>query len=66
MARSSIAEGRLQRVFDIESPSAVIYSFAYPLGRRKCPDINRFKRWMFDEICAEGLLDQEIQRSAAE
>ncbi len=66
MARGSVADGRLQRVFDIESPSAVIYSFAYAIGRRKCPDIGRFRDWMFDEIHAEGLLDQQIQASAAE
>lgn len=66
MARNTVADGRLQRVFDIESPSTVIYSFAYPQGRRKCPDINRFKRWMADEISLEGLLDQQIQTSAAE
>ena len=66
MARNTIAEGRLQRLFDVESPSAAIYSFAYAKGRRRCPDIGRFRDWIFEEVRLEGLTDQQIVSSAAE
>lgn len=66
MARNTIAEGRLQRLFDIESSPAIIYSFAYAEGRRKCPDIGRFRRWIFEEVHSEGLLHVPSLPSAAE
>jgi LysR family glycine cleavage system transcriptional activator len=66
MARNTIAEGRLQRLFDIESPSTAVYSFAYTEGRRKCPDIGGFRNWIFEEVHSEGLLDVQSLPSAAE
>jgi LysR family glycine cleavage system transcriptional activator len=66
MARNTITEGRLQRLFDIESPSTAIYSFAYTEGRKKCPDIGRFRDWIFEEVHSEGLLDRQPQPSAAD
>lgn len=66
MARNTVADGRLQRVFDIESPSSVIYSFAFAEERKKCLDIDRFRDWMFHEIRKEGLLDQQVHSTAAE
>ncbi len=66
MARNTIAEGRLVRLFSIESPSSAIYSFAYSERRRKRPDIDRFRNWIFEEVRLEGLLDQPNLHSAAE
>ncbi len=66
MARSTISEGRLQRLFNIESPSSAIYSFAYSQRRKKRPDIDKFRNWIFEEVRSEGLLDQQPQYSAAE
>ncbi|NNE22453.1 MAG: LysR family transcriptional regulator [Rhizobiales bacterium] len=58
MARATVASGRLTRLFDVETPPKVIYSFAYPTGRRRCPNICALRDWMFGEIEADGLLDQ--------
>ena len=66
MARNTISEGRLQRLFDIESPSTAIYSFAYTEGRKKCPDIGRFRDWIFEEVHSEGLVGRQPLSSAAE
>jgi LysR family glycine cleavage system transcriptional activator len=66
MARTALAEGRLVRLFDVVSPSRIIYSFAYPRGRRRCPDIESFRNWIFAEIEAEGLLEQQALPLAAE
>lgn len=66
MSRTAIADGRLVRLFDVETSPAVIYSFAYATGRRRCPSICALRDWMFAEIEADGLLDQRAYSVAAE
>lgn len=56
MARNTLEAGRLVRLFDIETPARTIYSFAHAATRRRCPDIRRFRQWLFDEVSAQGLL----------
>ncbi len=55
MARNTLEAGRLVRLFDIETPARTIYSFAHAATRRRCPDIERFRDWLFDEVAAQGL-----------
>ena len=66
MARGTIAEGRLVRLFDIETAPITIYSFAYPEGRSRCPMIRALREWMFAEVEAQGCADQASSRHAAE
>ncbi len=56
MARNSLEAGKLVRLFDVETSARTIYSFAHAESRRRCPDINRFREWLFQEIEAQGLL----------
>lgn len=56
MARATLHAGRLMRLFDVEIPARTIYSFAHSKTRRRCPDIARFKSWIFEEVKADGLL----------
>jgi len=66
MARATVAEGRLMRLFDIETAPITIYSFAYPESRRRCPEILALRRWIFEEVAAEGTQDRQATYSAAE
>lgn len=54
MARSSLADGRLVRLFDTETLPIAIYSVACPEERAEDPVIKAFSAWMFDEVAAEG------------
>jgi LysR family glycine cleavage system transcriptional activator len=56
MDRNTVETGKLIRLFDIETPARTIYSFAHAESRRRCPDINRFRAWLFEEVEAQGLL----------
>ncbi len=56
MARNTLEEGKLVRLFDIETPARTIYSLAHAESRRLCLDINRFRTWLFEEVEAQGLL----------
>ncbi|MGF1501988.1 MAG: LysR family transcriptional regulator [Paracoccaceae bacterium] len=66
MARTSLAEGRLVRLFDVTVPAMTLYSVAYPVSRARCPDIRRFRDWLFAEVTAEGTLDHQSRLDAAE
>jgi LysR family transcriptional regulator, glycine cleavage system transcriptional activator len=56
MARNAVEAGKLIRLFDIETPARTIYSFAHAETRTRCPDIDRFRVWLFAEAEAQGLL----------
>jgi LysR family glycine cleavage system transcriptional activator len=58
MARNTIEAGKLVRLFDVEAPARTIYSFAHAESRRRCPDIRRFRAWIFEEVDAQGLLSE--------
>ena len=60
MARNTLEAGQLVRLFDIETPSRTIYSFAHAESRRRCPDICRFRAWIFEEVEAQGLLSADF------
>ena len=66
MARATVAEGRLLRLFDIETTPITIYSFAYPESRRRCPEILALRRWIFEEVAAECTQGRQATVSAAE
>ncbi|WP_430878837.1 hypothetical protein [Granulosicoccus sp. 3-233] len=56
MARSSLQDRRLVRLFDtaIQMPYS-IYSVAYPETRRQDPMIHRFSRWIHQESAQQGV-----------
>ncbi len=54
MARSTVASGRLVRLFETEIPAITIYSVAYPETRARCPTIRAVCDWLFEEVAAEG------------
>lgn len=56
MARNSLEAGKLVRLFDVETSVRTIYSFAHAESRRRCPDISRFRAWLFEEVEVQGLL----------
>ncbi|MEM1382769.1 MAG: LysR family transcriptional regulator [Pseudomonadota bacterium] len=64
MADLALADGRLTRLFDVETAPITIYSFAYSESRRACPDIRALQDWMFGEIPAETV--PSAPRHAAE
>ena len=47
-----LESGRLVRLFDRETPSAVIYSLAYQEADAGEPKIKGFRDWMFEEVRA--------------
>ncbi len=52
LIESELECGRLIRLFDRETPSAVIYSLAYQEADADEPKIKGFRDWMFEEIRA--------------
>jgi len=66
MARATIREGRLVRLFEAEVPAVTIYSVAYPVSRRRCPAIRAFRDWLFEEVRAEGTSVRDPLMEAAE
>lgn len=57
--RSTLAEGRLVRLFDTVLMPHVIYSVAYAEARRDDPGIREFSDWVHDEVAREGLAPRD-------
>ncbi|MFZ5964078.1 LysR substrate-binding domain-containing protein [Thalassococcus sp. BH17M4-6] len=55
MVRGTLAEGRLERLFDAVVVPFVIYSVAYPQARAQDPMIREFSDWIHDEVAREGV-----------
>ncbi|MFX0547449.1 LysR substrate-binding domain-containing protein [Roseovarius sp. S1116L3] len=55
IVRSTLAEGRLVRLFDTVIMPFVIYSVAYPEARAKDPMIREFSDWIHDEVAQDGV-----------
>ena len=55
IVRSTLAEGRLVRLFDTVVMPFVIYSVAYPEARAEDPMIREFSDWIHDEVVQEGV-----------
>ena len=66
MARGSIAEGKLKKLFDIATAPITIYSVAYPVLRAENRRIRAMRDWLFDEVDAEGTLAKGTVCHAAE
>lgn len=54
MARGTLKDGRLVRLFDIETAPIILYSVAYRKDRADDPLIRTFRDWLFSEVEAEG------------
>jgi len=54
IVRSTLAEGRLVRLFDTVVMPFVIYSVAYPEARAEDPMIREFSDWIHDEVSQDG------------
>jgi LysR family glycine cleavage system transcriptional activator len=54
IVRSTLAEGRLVRLFDTVVMPFVIYSVAYPEARAEDPMIREFSDWIHDEVAQDG------------
>ncbi len=59
MARGALRDGLLVRLWDIEVPPALIYSFCRPDSRRTCPTTRLFRDWIFEEVAGEGVAATE-------
>ncbi len=64
-ARGALQSGKLVRLFDIAVPPITIYSVAYSEAQTRNPRIRAFRDWIFDEVIAEGTLDQQTRVLAA-
>jgi LysR family glycine cleavage system transcriptional activator len=56
IVRSTIASGRLERLFEAVTMPIVIYSIAYPTIRGDDPMIREFRDWVFAEIQDRNLI----------
>lgn len=54
VVRSTLASGRLERLFDTVTLPMVIYSVAYPEARAADPMIRAFSDWVFAEAARAG------------
>ncbi|MCG6904698.1 MAG: LysR family transcriptional regulator [Rhodobacter sp.] len=62
--RSTLASGRLERLFEAVTMPIVIYSLAYPTTRSDDPMIREFRDWVFTEVRGKHL--DHAQATAAE
>lgn len=54
IARATLEEGRLVRLFDVETEPVVIYSVAYPEARADDPRIAAMRDWLLHESMEDG------------
>ena len=63
LIQSELENGRLVRLFDQETPTAIIYSIAYQECEANEPKIRAFRDWIFDEV--RGIPSSQIRIVAA-
>ena len=61
----TVDTGRLERLFDVRTPTVTIYSVAYSKARAQEPRIRAFCDWIFDEVDAVGSLPTQNKRVAS-
>ncbi|MEQ8897223.1 MAG: LysR family transcriptional regulator [Roseovarius sp.] len=66
IARATLEEGRLVRLFDIETAPSVIYSVAYPEGRADDPRIKAMRDWLLHESMEDGTGADPVRIEAAQ
>ncbi|MEQ9258997.1 MAG: LysR family transcriptional regulator [Roseovarius sp.] len=54
IARATLAEGQLVRLFEIETEPVVIYSVAYPEAREGDPRVAAMRDWLLHESAEDG------------
>ena len=64
MAHDSLADGKLVRLFEVETPPITLYSVAYPDTRARCPRIRAFRDWIFAETARQGTIDSRARMHA--
>lgn len=66
IARATLEEGRLVRLFDIETEPVVIYSVAYPEARADDPRIAAMRDWLLHESMEDGTSAEPVRVEAAQ
>ncbi|MEQ8293835.1 MAG: LysR family transcriptional regulator [Roseovarius sp.] len=66
IARATLVEGRLVRLFDIETAPKVIYSVAYPEARADDPRIAAMRDWLLLESMEDGTGADPVRIEAAQ
>jgi LysR family glycine cleavage system transcriptional activator len=64
VVRGTLASGRLERLFDIVTPSMAIYSVACQEARANEPRIAAFRAWLHAEAETEGVLPEQHRQAA--
>lgn len=66
IVRSTLVEGRLVRLFDLETAPVTIYSVAYPEARETDPRIAAMRDWLLHESASDGTGAAPAQVEAAQ
>lgn len=66
IARSTLEQGRLVRLFDIETEPVTIYSVAYPRARREDPRVVALRDWFLNESREDGTAAAPARLEAAQ